>query len=606
MERKYMMYEGEDVNTIDLLYEAPTTECNGVKVIIPVKWNDKDSFVSKIKEQLAYFENVYFNVNGIDNSFNIFRAENYQFSELASNNDLHVCLDNVYYPLDFEKLGVDRISVPIGLKFSLTDGLFPTPNREALRYTQEAKTIILDKISKIASHLITEYNKTLIDTEDVTAVFEHFKNSSRNVSVIDNTTFNVKGLESYSSVAIKQPVLKNVKLLSSSKLYEIKDYLLSEYVIASTLYKDKYSNVKGFWNSKVDYKMVNNEDLYIYSGSFTGNKRIYMKSTLNTSNNTKYFIKKQSSFPLFGKSSGYDNYHTILNLDKFPKDKWRDVIKEFQYVQSYYVNQFKDLDSIDIPKQWSEARRKKPLKVDSNGVKRVKLSGEIIVKEATALCNYSTTKNCKFVSQTYALKDFYKLKNLYVYTSHDNADKLDKLYQTFNKQYVKFITFSARELTAINKIKIHNLVPLEEFMEGKTQPFKRVITAGLIYRLISDNYYVFEKLSIIPEISKDLYERLSVLREYNRNNHLYITDELFNSMLVIAQENNLFDIPVYQEYLSAKKDLEQLYFLNAIMQVFPAYSKPVVMVKAIVDLCKYHKFKVNTELYSNSNAVIAE
>jgi hypothetical protein len=29
VERKYMMYEGEDVNTIDLLYETPTTERNG-------------------------------------------------------------------------------------------------------------------------------------------------------------------------------------------------------------------------------------------------------------------------------------------------------------------------------------------------------------------------------------------------------------------------------------------------------------------------------------------------------------------------------------------------------------------------------------------------
>jgi len=36
MERKYMMYEGEEVNTIDLLYSKPTSERNGVKVIIPV------------------------------------------------------------------------------------------------------------------------------------------------------------------------------------------------------------------------------------------------------------------------------------------------------------------------------------------------------------------------------------------------------------------------------------------------------------------------------------------------------------------------------------------------------------------------------------------
>ena len=34
MERKYMMYEGEDVNTIDQIYSQETDERNGVKVII--------------------------------------------------------------------------------------------------------------------------------------------------------------------------------------------------------------------------------------------------------------------------------------------------------------------------------------------------------------------------------------------------------------------------------------------------------------------------------------------------------------------------------------------------------------------------------------------
>ena len=45
------MYEGEDVNTIDLLYEIETTERNGVKVIVPVKYQDQYQFRKKIKEQ---------------------------------------------------------------------------------------------------------------------------------------------------------------------------------------------------------------------------------------------------------------------------------------------------------------------------------------------------------------------------------------------------------------------------------------------------------------------------------------------------------------------------------------------------------------------------
>jgi len=603
MERKYMMYEGEDVNTIDLLYEAPTTECNGVKVIIPVKWNDRNDFTYKIKEQLAYFENVYFNVNGIDNSFNIFRGEDYQFSELASNNYLHVCLDNVYYPLDFEKLGIEQIKVPVGLRFSLTDGLFPTPNRESLRYTQEAKTIILAKIGKIANHLVNEYNKTVIDTDDVNLLIKHFTNNDRYVNTVEKTTFNVKGLESYSSTPIKNPVLKNVKLLSSYRLYQVREYLLMNYEINTSLYRDKYSAQKGYWGNTVKWNNVDTTKYYIYTGAFTGNKKLYMKSFLNSHQDTKYFIKNTGKIPLMGRLNSYDNYYTILELGKFPKNQWRDVIKEFQYVASFYTKQFNNLDDIQISKQWLDARRKTPLKVNSDGKRQVKLEGEVIAKEATALHNYSETKNCKFVSATYDLKDFYKRKDLYVYTSHENAAKLDPLFGIFTKQYVKFITFSPRELGVIEKIKIHNLISLEEFMKGNTKPFKRTITAYLINTLIQEYKNVFTKSpAIIKGFSIKLSEKLRILEEYSNKNHQrHLNANLYESMLVIAQEQNLFDIPMYNLYLDVKKDLERLYFLKPICDIAPLYRDNDDLHKALADLCKYHKYKVNINFYNSKS-----
>jgi len=145
MERKYMMYEGEDTNTIDLLYEKETEERNGVKVIVPVNYYDRREFYNKISEQLAYFESVYFDVPGeIDNDFQIIRSEHFQFSTLSSDSKMHICLDNVYYPLESDKLGIDKvIYFPVGLRFSLMDGIFPTPNRESIRYTKEAKDIII-------------------------------------------------------------------------------------------------------------------------------------------------------------------------------------------------------------------------------------------------------------------------------------------------------------------------------------------------------------------------------------------------------------------------------------------------------------------------------
>ena len=177
VERNYMMYEGEDTNSIDLLYEKSTTEGNGVKVIVPVNYYDRHHFTSKIKEQLAYFDSVYFDVDNsigyaVDNNFTIHRAEHYQYSSLALNNDMHLCLDNVSYPIDWEKLGIDRIHMKIALRFSLSDGLFPTPNREAIRYTQEAKQTILKKIETVANVFMDKYNENITEKADIKSIME--------------------------------------------------------------------------------------------------------------------------------------------------------------------------------------------------------------------------------------------------------------------------------------------------------------------------------------------------------------------------------------------------------------------------------------------------
>jgi hypothetical protein len=50
-----------------------------------------------------YFFDVNVGGSGIDNDFIIARSEHFQFSVLLDSN-LHLCLDNVYYPLDYTKL----------------------------------------------------------------------------------------------------------------------------------------------------------------------------------------------------------------------------------------------------------------------------------------------------------------------------------------------------------------------------------------------------------------------------------------------------------------------------------------------------------------------
>ena len=231
VERKYMMYEGEETNSIDLLYERSTSERNGVKIMIPVKYGDTYDFKNKIKEQLAYFENVYFNVEGIDNNFKIHRAEHYQVSELCRDSYIHVCLDNVYYPLELDKLGLTdksgnsykRLSVGIGLRFSLTDGLFPTPNRESLRYTQEAKQLIKDKIELIANDLMVRYNKSIEDTYDIRAVIDYYGNNSRHIKDHKGDQWEISDILKFASVPQRTPTLLNTKYFTAEQVYKLRD-----------------------------------------------------------------------------------------------------------------------------------------------------------------------------------------------------------------------------------------------------------------------------------------------------------------------------------------------------------------------------------------------
>jgi hypothetical protein len=76
-------------------------------------------------------------------------------------------------------------------------------------------------------------------------------------------------------------------------------------------------------------------------------------------------------------------------------------------------------------------------------------------------------------------------------------------------------------------------------------------------------------------------------------------------MYEVAKQNNLFDYSIYHEYIQMKQTLEKLYFLNAILGAIN-YSYNNVhpgVERCIVDLMKYHKFKVDLKHYSSPKTI---
>jgi len=600
VERKYIMYENENGNSIDLLYESATTECNGVKVIIPIKYTDRWEFFNKIKQQLAYFENVYFDVKlgseTIDNSFSIYRSDNYQFSELSSDENMHICLDDVYYPLDFTKMGIDRIKIPIALRFGLSDGLFPIPSRESLLYNAKTKELILNKISLIAEEFINKYNESIEETDNIQNIFKYYYNSSKYFN-LNNSSIEINSLIKFSSVEIATPKLKNVKLLNLKTLYNNREYMFGEYQLRYRLYNNKFVENKHHYYRDINPMYINKVNCYIYNETIPGNKKSFYRENLDHA--TYHFIKKVSSFKLYStKHNSYQNYFDILNLSQYPKEQWRQVIKEFQYIQSLLLENFINVDDFVIPQEWHDARKKKRISVASGGTRKVKLQGEITCKLAVPLLRYNNGNNCKFVPETYKLEDIYKQKCLFVYTKHDKASKLDKLFEIASKQKIQFITFSDATLKVVDKLNIHNLIPYKKFMEGKNAPFKRIVTSYIIDELISKNSNLFSNLNCIKLISESLYKKLDDIYEYKKLNYVHSSNSAIKAMIEVATNNKLFDENIYTEYLEMKALLEKLPFVNIIIGKMNHYNQERdVMFPILVDMFKYYKQRVDYKHY---------
>jgi hypothetical protein len=617
MERKYMMYEGEDTNSIDLLYERATDEPNGVKVIVPVTYYDRYNFVLKIKEQLAYFENVYFDVEpmgsySVTNDFTIHRAEHFQYSSLATNNDMHLCLDNVSYPIDWDKLGISRIGIKMALRFSLSDGLFPTPNREAIRYTQEAKETILKKMATVANVFMEKFNEAITTQSDIKAIMQFYSKNNKYIKSWYKGTDEdvcIDDLVIHSSIPVAQPKLDNIKLLNLERLaVKAKEYILAEYKFKYR-FTGKFQTMKSYYHEYLrisDFTSYNFGGVYIYNHELSKGKQDYLRTIL-PDNKQIYFVKK-SPFKLRAKGGQVDYgkyYDSVLGLNNYPKSQWRELIKEFQYVVGLYAKDFIDVDAIEIPQSFKDAQKAKRLKItiaaaSVKGPKKIRMKGEFSGKVGTQMQIDLSDQHCKFVPTTYKMELIHQVRCLHVYGKEADKKKMDNAWSCFNK-HVTFVLVAQATFDNLQKADLHNWITLDKFMEGKNRPFKTVATEFLIRDLIEKYSATFKRINTVREISTDLADKLQTLWDYHNSQYRsYCDDDTRKAVIEHALANNLFDQPTYLVYKQVNEVFTKLKFLDAILETmgYRESKRESPMMIAIADLFKYHKHRVNLEHYT--------
>jgi len=619
-ERKYMMYEGEEVNSIDLLSDSATSEGNGVKIIIPVKWSDAYEFKKKIKEQLAYFENVYFDVPDMDNTFKIYRSEHYQISDVCPDSNMHVCLDNVYYPLDFDKLGIKQIYYcRIGLRFSLTDGLFPTPNRESLRYTQEAKQLIKKKITTLANEFMTTYNESIADTDDVRAVIDHFSSGHRHIKDHAGDQWDVSEVLKHATIPARTPTLIGCKYFTADSLYKIRDYMLNEYECKYELsnHRARISESRSRWDSDVSFSSLHRADkIVIFTGIFGDRKRRYIKELW--AKKSAKFIKKSHAFTLFSKNKDWSKniiistnpdmgcYHDLLKLYNYPKSQWREVITEFQNCLSKVTDSFVDLDAIDVPEAWIVADKAKNFKPKPKAAKngKVKEKGDVNVKQATAP-ERETGTNAKFVPTVYDGKELHKRKMLTVYAKEEERTSLDHLFGMFRKMEnnIKFVIMSDREIKVLEMYNLHNFMPLATFLKGHNKPFKRMMTAKLISMFEKLYSRVFDVRNVLDEVNSSLKKDLDELYDY-QDKMIYTWAKETNTELKLdeyASKHNLYDLEMFTKLNRTDKLFSKHPFMKKLCnKMSGSYSNAFDykgLLDVMKDMCRYKNMRMNASNY---------
>jgi hypothetical protein len=437
---------------------------------------------------------------------------------------------------------------------------------------------------------------------------EYYSNDEK-MFEINNIEYNIKDLVKYSDISFEKPLSDKIKMIDLEYVIkEKRSQLLSNYLIKFEITNnERFSSTNSSLNGYIrrlwsDYKF------YIFKDKISNTTKEYMKY-LSRYDSSKYkFVKKVGTRKLYSGRLLNDGYVEILKLTDYDKSEWRERIKELQYFESLATDCFINLDEIEIDETWLDSIKKKRSRSSSYIQKGRRLEGEIAGKQAEALEKFVQGQDCKFVPTTYKLEGIHKKPALFIYSNHDDKVKLDALYKAVQKQKIKLVTFSDREVNKLKDVDIHNLITYKEFMKGENKPFKRIVTAYLIDKLMSNYINVFNRRQIIQKISNSMYEKLDSLAEYKSKHHVYHnSDNVCKAMLEVAENNNLFDYTIYPEYLEMKELLKKLDFLEPFIKSAAGnnYSRmdPDDTHNILCSLFKYYKHRID---YTNYKIKINE
>lgn len=560
MEYKYLAYQGVEFCEYDLLYEKETKEEDGVIFEIEMKgWNEKYTFEQKARKKLAYYDNVALIIDGVMVENTIYRENDFQWSNNSSSREMHICLKDVYYEIDWNKLGISSINCPIALRFGLGDGLVMVPSRESLIYTEEVKKIILKKIKETADWFMKKYNSSVKEFDNFVQAIPYFRNRNK-IVVLNEQQIDIEGLIKYMSGSLLPIKVKGLGIWEPEKWWRNLSEVGKNFELVAILQGNGKITTKRMYGDLL-YSINQKDTPILVEKAPVGRMKGWMVKRY--SRNACFFHEKKMEL---------HNYKARLRLLDLPKKDWRPLIKECQELYKQLREfLFKDEREASSTKEFIKyceeqlAIARASRGTIANNYKTLdKQEGEITIAYAR---EPKMGVDGVFEKETYVIKDLYKQPFISVMFTEDQKEEAKKYYGLHDNLRVAII--GKREQTRLPKLK--SFMKKEEL--EKTKLFKRIVTAiragNIIERWETINSSGNE---IVRKCLDKVSVQLEILEKYVKDNERrrYLSTEEMASFLLIAEEHNLWDEEILHIIRKLEDSFKPFYFLQYIE--FPNYG----------------------------------
>lgn len=560
----YILANEADVPTATLIMEENTSECNGTTIRVEIKDGDLFKVHTESVRQLVYFNNVYVKneIYYYNNNFKIYESEDFKLrnNDFPYGNEMHIVLGQVAYPINWNVLGINRINIPVGIKFNIGD-LDVTLSREEINYTEKVKERLPIKIKKVAEQLSKRYEEQC----KITDLFEYIrliKDNKRPPLVIEDVKIDMSYAKSVISFAPFEGIqIKSKDIMSLFSMYNVTQLKSGKkYQQHSESFKH-YHRLYSYPN--LCYILKDTKENY-FDTLYISNGYIFKKGKLTKS-------KYVSFLRILGLIEDYGHsYDTFIIKPGAAKT----VHKVIKYIDNFLESRIQ-LYGGQAPEEWiKELKRKEE-------VKREETKGEITTYDI-----YNKRSKIK-------LREFIeKYKVIFYIDRTKNKQKIveySTLYEVGNEEFKNktvFVMVSPTTITQISKFpNVHHISSI-----FKVSSYKKLLGRIRMAYIFKKQILEYKSCFDFSTYYRDMYCKIEgkylfdIARTYHNvpdnsgNNTVYRVNlyEAFKEEIEKSVKNN--NVQYIYEYemnvlINVIPELYLLKHINGNLEVFQRYVK---------------------------------